>query len=418
MAEKSDDFEIKLSEEDSLTDILVEPGDTELLDDDQITDDSSEWLAESDLDDMYTESEEIDSEPDEEPIDLGMDEIGNLVEDLKMDFQQEETDESVNGEKDMVFEEEETEEESSDSVESLLDELDGDESEENSDSDDSFVDDIDGEIDKALDLGESEASDDAEISGESTEEEVEELDLSEDLDPEELTDSSGEPDAVEESVGSLSAEEADTDSSEVLEMLHDPEISEDSEDSEDSEANDTEDLELGIDALDDIKDSEEADTELVDIGESKIDELKFDNEAEENSTSETSADSPEENEVTGAQMDSSDSVELEPEIEKTPVIEKVETKMPIEIEASETSAVPLDADMLLKFHHEAVVEIARTQLTGEEITQITYGSIIELDKVAGEPVNLVLDGKTIALGEVIQINNDKLGIRIVGIVQE
>ncbi len=414
MAEKSDDFEIKLSEEDSLTDILVEPGDTELLDDDQITDDSSEWLAESDLDDMYTESEELDSEPDEEPIDLGMDEIGNLVEDLKMDFQQEETDESVNGEKDMVFEEEETEEESSDSVESLLDELDGDESEENSDSDDSFVDDIDGEIDKALDVGEPEVSDDAEISGESTEE-VEELDLSEDLDPEELKDSSGETDAVEESVESLSAEEADTDSSEVLEMLHDPEIS---EDSEDSEANDTEDLELGIDALDDIKDSEEADTELVDIGESKIDELKFDNEAEENSTSETSADSPEENEVTGAQMDSSDSVEVEPEIEKTPVIEKVESKMPIEIEASETSAVPLDADMLLKFHHEAVVEIARTQLTGEEITQITYGSIIELDKVAGEPVNLVLDGKTIALGEVIQINNDKLGIRIVGIVQE
>ena len=414
MAEKSDDFEIKLSEEDSLTDILVEPGDTELLDDDQITDDSSEWLAESDLDDMYTESEELDSEPDEEPIDLGMDEIGNLVEDLKMDFQQEETDESVNGEKDMVFEEEETEEESSDSVESLLDELDGDESEENSDSDDSFVDDIDGEIDKALDVGEPEVSDDAEISGESTEE-VEELDLSEDLDPEELKDSSGETDAVEESVESLSAEEADTDSSEVLEMLHDPEIS---EDSEDSEANDTEDLELGIDALDDIKDPEEADTELVDIGESKIDELKFDNETEGNSASETSADSPEENEVTGAQMDSSDSVEVEPEIEKTPVIEKVESKMPIEIEASETSAVPLDADMLLKFHHEAVVEIARTQLTGEEITQITYGSIIELDKVAGEPVNLVLDGKTIALGEVIQINNDKLGIRIVGIVQE
>ena len=121
MAEKSDDFEIKLSDEDCPTDILVEPENTELLDDDQITDDSSEWLAESDLDDNYTESEELDSEPDEEPIDLGMDEIGNLVEDLKMDFQQEETDESVNGEKDMVFEEEETEEESSDSVESLLD---------------------------------------------------------------------------------------------------------------------------------------------------------------------------------------------------------------------------------------------------------------------------------------------------------
>ena len=237
-----------------------------------------------------------------------------------------------------------------------------------------------------------------------------------------FTDLSSETDAVEESGESPPAEEVDTESSEVLEMLHDPEIS---EDSEESDANDTEDLELGIDALDDIKDSEEPDTEqenaetdLVDIGESEIDELKFDNETEENSASETSADSQEENEVTGDQMDASDSVEVEPEIEKTPVIKKVESEMPIDTEGSETSAVPLDADMLLKFHHEAVVEIARTQLTGEEITQITYGSIIELDKVAGEPVNLVLDGKTIALGEVIQINNDKLGIRIVGIIQE
>ena len=72
--------------------------------------------------------------------------------------------------------------------------------------------------------------------------------------------------------------------------------------------------------------------------------------------------------------------------------------------------------MLLGLHHEAVVEIARTILTGEEFTQITYGSIIELDKVAGEPVELVIEGKTIARGEIVQINNDKLGIRIVGIV--
>ncbi len=74
--------------------------------------------------------------------------------------------------------------------------------------------------------------------------------------------------------------------------------------------------------------------------------------------------------------------------------------------------------MLLNFHHEVAVEIARTQLTGEEITQITYGSVIELDKDIGEPVNLVLDGKTIAHGEIVQINKEKRGIRIVGVVQE
>ena len=75
-------------------------------------------------------------------------------------------------------------------------------------------------------------------------------------------------------------------------------------------------------------------------------------------------------------------------------------------------------ERLLNFQHEVVVEVARTKLTGEEITQITYGSIIELDKVAGEPVNLVLDGRVIAHGEMVLINEDKLGIRIIGIMQE
>ena len=92
--------------------------------------------------------------------------------------------------------------------------------------------------------------------------------------------------------------------------------------------------------------------------------------------------------------------------------------MPQEPDSSEETVDSLGSKMLLSLHHEAVVEIARTILTGEEITQITYGSIIELDKAAGEPVELVIDGKTIARGEIVQINNDKLGIRIVGIVQD
>ena len=87
-----------------------------------------------------------------------------------------------------------------------------------------------------------------------------------------------------------------------------------------------------------------------------------------------------------------------------------------ELNKSEEKDSSLGSKMLLSLHHEAVVEIARTTLTGEEITQITYGSVIELDKAAGEPVELVIEGRTIARGEIVQINNDKLGIRIVGIV--
>ncbi len=76
------------------------------------------------------------------------------------------------------------------------------------------------------------------------------------------------------------------------------------------------------------------------------------------------------------------------------------------------------SEVLLNFQHEVVVEVARTKLTGEEITQITYGSVIELDKLAGEPVELVLDGKTIAHAEVVLINKERLGVRIIGIMQD
>jgi flagellar motor switch protein FliN/FliY len=94
-----------------------------------------------------------------------------------------------------------------------------------------------------------------------------------------------------------------------------------------------------------------------------------------------------------------------------------ENEMTNETVAEATAAAGTASDMLLHFQHEVRVEVARTRLTGKEITQITSGSIIELDKAAGEPVELVLDDRTIAQGEVVMINKDKLGIRIIGIIQ-
>ena len=96
------------------------------------------------------------------------------------------------------------------------------------------------------------------------------------------------------------------------------------------------------------------------------------------------------------------------------------TYAPVENETMATPNTPAasGSEVLLNFQHEIVVEVARTKLTGEEITQITYGSVIELDKLAGEPVELVLDGKTIAHAEVVLINKERLGVRIIGIMQD
>jgi len=111
-------------------------------------------------------------------LDLGMDDIGNLVEDLKMDIQEEETDESVKGEKDMVFEEEETEEESNDSVESLLEELDSDDSEEFSGESTEKT-----ELPEESEVEEPDVVDDVDNSGESIEAAIELSEASKEREP-------------------------------------------------------------------------------------------------------------------------------------------------------------------------------------------------------------------------------------------
>ena len=156
--------------------------------------------------------------------------------------------------------------------------------------------------------------------------------------------------------------------------------------------------------------------EKLDQISSKVDEV-LELERDEERAQTTSDVSGQLNTATGSSSDFSKKAR-EISHEEISSIENTEIEIPYETVVAKISEAPLGSDMLLNFIHEVVVEMARTCLTGEEITQITYGSIIELDKVAGEPVNLVLDGKTIAFGEVIQINNEKLGIRIVGVVQE
>jgi len=200
-------------------------------------------------------------------------------------------------------------------------------------------------------------------------------------------------------------------------MLHDPEVAEESDESESAES---EDLDLGIEELDDTVEEEtseiefeEAESDAPEGEDSEIDDLEDLTESEDEVTEQLSEETSYKPEEMSEQTSAAESgVQDEPEIEN------LGSELPQEPDSSEETVDSLGSKMLLSLHHEAVVEIARTTLTGDEITQITYGSIIELDKAAGEPVDLVIDGRTIARGEIVQINNDKLGIRIVGIVQD
>jgi flagellar motor switch protein FliN/FliY len=64
---------------------------------------------------------------------------------------------------------------------------------------------------------------------------------------------------------------------------------------------------------------------------------------------------------------------------------------------------------------EVSVELGRTRKTIKEILELGPGSIIQLDKLAGEPVDLLVNGKLVAKGEVVVID-ESFGIRVTNIV--
>lgn len=73
-------------------------------------------------------------------------------------------------------------------------------------------------------------------------------------------------------------------------------------------------------------------------------------------------------------------------------------------------------DILMDVKLQLNVELGRCELPIKKVLELTRGSIIELDKVAGEPVELFANGKLIAHGEVVVID-DNFGLRITSITE-
>ena len=70
-----------------------------------------------------------------------------------------------------------------------------------------------------------------------------------------------------------------------------------------------------------------------------------------------------------------------------------------------------DISLLLDVPLQVTVELGRTQLRIRNVLELVPGSIIELDKLAGEPVDVLVNGKPIARGEVVVID-EEFGVRI------
>ncbi len=71
----------------------------------------------------------------------------------------------------------------------------------------------------------------------------------------------------------------------------------------------------------------------------------------------------------------------------------------------------IDQRMLAEIPIEASVELGKTKMTLREVLELSEGSVISLDRLAGDPLDIKVGGQTVAVGEVVAVD-DNYGIRI------
>ena len=87
-----------------------------------------------------------------------------------------------------------------------------------------------------------------------------------------------------------------------------------------------------------------------------------------------------------------------------------------ELNSDRTAAdTPGDIEMVLDIPIQVSVELGRARISIRNLLQLAQGSVVELDGLAGEPMDVLVNGCLIAQGEVVVIN-DKFGIRLTDII--
>ena len=74
-------------------------------------------------------------------------------------------------------------------------------------------------------------------------------------------------------------------------------------------------------------------------------------------------------------------------------------------------------DTILEIPVTIAMEVGRSQINIRNLLQLNQGSVVELDRVAGEPLDVLVNGTLIAHGEVVVVN-DKFGIRLTDVISQ
>lgn len=97
-------------------------------------------------------------------------------------------------------------------------------------------------------------------------------------------------------------------------------------------------------------------------------------------------------------------------VEEQPAHPKAES--PVEKFAAKPRApIPSNIDLLMDVSMRVTVELGRTRMQLAQILELQHGSVVELDRLAGDPVDVFVNDCLVARGEVV-IVDDKFGVRI------
>jgi flagellar motor switch protein FliN/FliY len=88
---------------------------------------------------------------------------------------------------------------------------------------------------------------------------------------------------------------------------------------------------------------------------------------------------------------------------------------PLMADSPSTTSSRNDIDMILDIPVQLTVELGRTKVPIKNLLQLAQGSVVELDALAGEPMDVLVNGYLIAQGEVVVVN-EKFGIRLTDII--
>lgn len=80
-----------------------------------------------------------------------------------------------------------------------------------------------------------------------------------------------------------------------------------------------------------------------------------------------------------------------------------------------TAEQPKNIDFILDIPMKVTVYVGSTKMAIRDLLQLAQGSVIELDKLAGEPMEVMVNNKLVAKGEVVVVN-EKFGIRLTDVV--